>query len=673
MLFESSGGCSVIVRADEKICSNEKEALKREWLETDGSGGYASSTILQCHTRKYHGLFVPELEEPAGRHVLLSKFEDSVFLKGKEYFLTRHRYPGVLFPDDSGCLHEFDLDYCPHFIYRIGDLTLHQRIMFLGRQSRLMIRYACQVKGTSLRLRLKPLLAFRGYHGLMRENLFIHVKTYGAKNGFKIQPYDGMPPLFIQTNRRPEVYPSPIWYRKFEYSIEEDRGYDFHEDLFQPAVMEIKMTGDAEVIVTVSMEEFLGNTKKIWQEERKRREQIEEKETVYLQRFKTGKERKTASILIKTGRQFLVKMPSGRPAIIAGYHWFSDWGRDTLISLPGLTFCSGRPQEGVDILRFYASAERRGLLPNFFSEDGKSAAYNSVDSALWFFWAVHQMLLHTGDIRTVEKDFWPVMKRIISNFIAGTDCGIRMTNDGLLTAGDETTQLTWMDVLIDGKPVTPRYGCAVDVNALWYNALCFSENLSEEFGDMSIAFNDILQRMKESFNYVFWMEDEGCLGDVFTDGQLDRTVRPNQILAVSLPNSLLEREKAKMVVEKVRRELLTPCGLRTLSRRDNRYQGRYEGGPVARDLAYHQGTAWPWMVGQFGEAYLKVSENKREARAFLLEYVIDPIYEHLNDAGLGFISEIFDGDPPHRPNGCIAQAWSSAEVIRLLKILSDID
>ncbi len=659
------------VRIEKDICRNIGEALSLEWLETDGAGGYASSTILMCHTRKYHGLLVPNLADPPGRHVLLSKFEDSVFVKNEEFFFSCHQYPGVFFPDSTHVLQGYEFDYCPRFVFKIGTIVIHRRIMLVQGGGCVLVRYSCESGGT-LRLRLKPFLAFRGHHRLSKENSFIRRDVTRTSYGFEFQPYEGMPGLIIQTSGEAEFTPMPLWYKDFEYVRERERGYDFREDLFMPGLLEMELAEGREVYLSASIRECGKNHQALWEDEKNQRKQASSFVRNCVQTVCSDGERKMLEGAIRSGRCFPVRTPTGRNTVVAGYHWFSDWGRDTLISLPGLTFCSGRPQDGVEILKAIGEYERGGLLPNFFTDAGK-AAYNSVDSSLWYFWSVQQMMDHTGDLKTVEESFWPVMKKIIRNFMAGTDHEIYAAGNGLLHAGDSTTQLTWMDASVDGRPVTPRAGYAVEVNALWYNALCFAKDLSDKFQDGDMDLKDTISNIRDSFEKVFWVEDGSYLADVFTGNGIDPSVRPNQIIAVSLPYRAIDADKCEGVVERVVSDLLTPYGLRTLSPADPAYIGRYRGDPEQRDTAYHQGTVWPWLIGPFGDAYLKTYGRTRKAKEFLLEQLIIPLNLHrYRAAGLGFISEIFDGDPPYHPNGCIAQAWSTAEFIRLLVSLSHI-
>lgn len=659
------------ISIDERTCLNIKEALRLEWIDTNGRGGYSSSTILQCHTRKYHGLLVTELQKPAGKYVLLSKFEDSIIVKGQEFFLSLHRYPGLFYPYGHKYLTGFHLRQGhPHFTYRIGDISIHKSIMMVNGEDRVLIRYYCQKADLPVTVRLKPLLAFREFHSLSRENLFLHVRTFPAKNGFKIQPYDDMPAFFIQTDKVHEFFPSPLWYYNFEYIVDGERGYENREDLFQPGVMEISLKQKGAVYISASVKEAKGSFKNDWSREEKRRGAMAGEEDAIATSFKAGA-RLPFSNVLSSGRHFPVMTASGRSDIIAGYHWFGCWGRDTLISLPGLTFCSGRTETGAAVLKSIAGHERNGLIPNFFSErDGKSA-YNSVDASLWFIWAVQQMAKYTGDYGTIEKDLWPTVRNIIRHYREGTDYNIHADDNGLLHAGDEMTQLTWMDAMAGGRPVTPRWGYAVEINALWYNALCFATGFRARTGEKDMNLKDLAKKSAESFNMLFWDDSLGCLGDCHRDGKLDCSIRPNQVFAISLPHAVLDPSKWKTALDKVTKELLTPVGLRTLSPSDPHYRGRYGGGQMDRDLAYHQGTVWPWLLGAYGEACLKSAKDRVKAKKDITSALERFLDEHMQVAGIGFISEVFNGDPPHEPNGCIAQAWNSAEIIRLWSVLNE--
>ena len=679
-----------------------------EWLETDGRGGYASTTLSGCHTRRYHGLLVANLAAPEGRHVLLSKLEDSLLAGGDEHFITSHRYPGLAFPPGGPPLEEFTLDLIPRFAYGMGEIRLEKRVLMVRDRDLLLVRYDLEGSPGGASLCLKPFLAFRGYHTLAHENDHLRTRTEPIENGFKTEPYQGMPPLFIRTSGPSSFTPSPAWYRNFEYTVEKERGFDWHEDLFVPGILNVPVANGGTVILAVSTVAGEAPPAALWDAEATRRQEELRGDEALVGRFftnlttntpsclsdpgqpepadrmgqaigpdtpdkpcspegapegghhfpveakddagpadgVTGGERGILLTLIRAGRQFLIATPSGRPAVIAGYPWFGSWGRDALIALPGLAFCSGRIGEGVDILIELGLHEREGLLPNFFSGDGRPEAYNTIDSSLLYFRAIQELLKVAMDTELIRNRFWPVMKRIIDCFMTGTRFGIGMGENGLLHAGNETMALTWMDATVGGAPVTPRHGCAVEINALWYNALCFATELAKSFGDPGGAFAGLIPLIRRSFRETFWVPERGCLGDVHRNGVLDTAIRPNQLFAVCLPYSPLDASQQSGVVRTVREHLLTPCGLRTLSPADQAYRGRYRGNGIERDGAYHQGTVWPWLLGPFGEAALRVAADREAEKSFLRKYLRDFLGGHLTEAGIGSVSEVFDGDPP---------------------------
>jgi predicted glycogen debranching enzyme len=661
------------LKMDDRSCLYPREALGQEWLEVNGCGGYASSTVLNCHTRKYHGLLVANLAQPAGRQVMLSKFEDSLCLGAEEHFFSCHQYPGFFFPALQHCLSTFSIAPAPRFTYHIDGtadaIVIHKTIMLMASENCVLIRYDFENAPAEMLLRLKPFLAFRDFHHLAKQNDRFAAAT-PEKNGFVITPYPEMPPLWMRTNVNSRFSPAPHWYNNFEYSAERERGYGWQEDLFLPGVLEVAVRNGQSIIVAAALQEKPLQLQKKWTSELQRRSRNQDQDAAIAESFPSGDQNHIRQLL-QAGRQFLIASPAGRPAIIAGYHWFEVWGRDTLISLPGLTFCSGRTQDGINILASLGQHEKDGLLPNFFAPDELNHAYNTVDASLWFFWAVQQQLKYAGDPDSIRHTLWPVMKSIIRKFIAGTIYNIYMAENGLLHAGDAVTHLTWMDARVGGRPVTPRGGFAVEINALWYNALCCAGELAASFGEETIFPADLPERVRLAFQDTFWIAEGAYLGDVYAKDVLDHAVRPNQIFALSLPFSPVTATQAAGVLKIVQEKLLTPCGLRTLAPDDPSYQGRCEGTTVQRDSAYHQGTVWPWLLGAFGEATLKYAADKKKSEAFLQEYLRNFLRRHLLEAGLGSISEIFDGDPPHTPRGCIAQAWSVGEIMRLSRLLQD--
>ncbi|HNT56511.1 MAG TPA: amylo-alpha-1,6-glucosidase [Syntrophales bacterium] len=651
-----------------RVVTREKkkteDLLEKEWLETNGLGGYASSSVFNCHTRKYHGLLVSRLEEPAGRFVLLSKVEDTFCRGDRTWPLSLHTYRGVPPPVADFPLSEVVLGAGPSFRYRFDEGGLRKEIVLLKEKNTLVIRYALEAGAPGGVLRVRPFLAFRDIHRLMKENTFLRTETTAGENGFSVRPYDGMPALFCRLDPSPSFYPEPLWYRNFEYREEEARGFPCYEDLFTPGVLEALLLPGAEAFFMASLEEEISPPKALWQGEvgRRKKQALETK----------GKKINLSPFLGGAG-QFLIRDGAGRRAVIAGYPWFYVWGRDTLISLPGLTFCLGRVEEGREILLRLGEQRRDGLLPNCLSETG-APAYNTADASLWYFWCVQQFLETTGDLETVRDLFWPVLADLARGYLEGRAEGIRFLQNGLLSVGDSETQLTWMDATVRGKPVTPRNGCPVEINALWYNALAFLEQLSETLGEpLFFDGQALLSRVEASFLSLFTLPGEGYLADTAdpVTGGRDRSLRPNQIFALSLPFPVLrDRDLGKQVVETVTEALLTPFGLRTLSPRDPAYRPVYAGGPEERDAAYHQGTVWPWLNGHYGKALLRFCDDREAARSRLSQ-LLRNLTKHLSDAGLGTVSEIFDGESPHRPRGCIAQAWSVAETIRLAVLLGE--
>jgi len=575
----------------ENICTDLSQALRREWLETNGLGGYSSSSIVCCHTRKYHGLLVANLKEPAGRFVLLSKCEDSIVIDGSEYFLTIHKYPLIYFPEDNSYLKEFSPEISPHFTFHTGNVVLQKGFMLLPEENTLLIRYGLKKAAAPVYLKVRPLLAYRNIHELAAKNDYIHQETQRISQGAAISPYDGMPLLFMEVGGAYEYHPLPLWYRNFEYSEEMKRGFAYREDLFAPGLFEVVLSEGEEVTFSFSTEKQNSDIDKQWEAEIRRRNDMK----------KSNAKQSLASTLASSGRHYVIKNRKGNRSIVAGYHWFYEWGRDTLISLPGLTFYSGRIEEGIEILEHMKGLQKNGFIPNNISEsDDEAIAYNSVDASLWFFWCIQQLLKVTNNYSLVLERFWPALYDIVLAYSGGRIGQVSLLKNGLLRVGNESTQLTWMDAKVNDIPVTPRHGCPIEINALWYNALCLTEELSGAFGISvdKINLTNLINTVKMSLNNCFWISEKGYLADrwIPETNTRDESMRPNQIFAVSMPYCALNLGKKASIVNQVTQELLTPYGLRTLSRTDTGYQGHYGGSPEERDRAYHQGTVWPWLL-----------------------------------------------------------------------------
>ncbi len=680
------------------VCQNLRKSLRKEWLETNGLGGYASSSLVFCNTRKYHGLLTVQQANPAGRFVLLSTLEESITIGDKEAFFSCRKHPDVYYPRGHECLHEVSLGPVPTFVYRYGDVYFTRQIMMLAKQDVTLVRYSlhcdsnvspCSSFPDTALLRVKPLLAYRNMHALGKANMDLQVKTWPAQNGFSIRPYNDLPPLFMQSSTPLTFHPSPDWYHTIEYMVEAERGFAHQEDLFQPGVIDIQLSLGQSVILSAATEDVLatlGPLEKLWDAELQRREQLS---------FKSDKIKNTsgsmqASVLAQPsvltqhlenkGAQFLVRQPSGYESIVAGYPWFEAWGRDTCIALSGLTFASSQEEHrelGWDILQHLAEQSDHGRIPNMFSADGKHA-YNCIDASLWYIWAAQTAYAtekaQGSGAKRFRKTCWPFIKTIIENYAGSQLEYVHCDADGFLHVGNEHTQLTWMDAHVLGKAVTPRHGCPVEITALWYNALCFARELAKAYGEKmphALCHQKSLDKMQALFTERYWVEQKHCgyLGDCWRPEGNDASLRPNQLFAVGLPYPILPEEFWGDVVQSCRNALLTPYGLRTLAPSDARYHSQYEGSPEQRDAAYHQGIVWPWLLGIYGDALIRVVWDKESAVRELLERITPLLTSHLVEAGVGSISEIFSADPPHLPDGCIAQAWSVAEVIRLLQVL----
>ncbi|MDQ1472497.1 MAG: hypothetical protein QOJ99_3977 [Bryobacterales bacterium] len=640
------------------VCGNLEAGLTREWLETNGIGGFASSTVPGINTRRYHGLLTASLHPPVDRYVLLSKLEETVFLNGARYDLSANLYPGAVHPTGYTYLKSFRLAPFPIFTYEIGGIELEKRIFMAHGENTTVIEYALPGPGECT-LEVRPLIAFRDYHSTTHANPGLNPEITEAPGNVSVQPYEGLPGLCFGHNAR-WVASEGGWYYNFDYPRERERGLDSAEDLFQPLVMQFDLRAGSTAVVIASTQPHdarLAGT--IREREIARRAALRANAPVNDPLVKD---------LTTSADQFIASrtVPGlSRPlrTVIAGYPWFADWGRDTMIALPGLTLTTGRFDIARDILLAFSKAADRGMLPNRFPDFGEATEYNTVDASLWYFEAIRKYVEYTGDLTFLQQNLYNTMKSIIDWHLHGTRFGIRCGPDGLITAGSPDTQLTWMDAKVGDFVATPRHGKPVEIQALWYNALRFTETVAQSFDDGEEAkmLADVAGRTLQSFNATFWNEEAGCLYDVVAD-TCDASIRPNQVIALSLGHTMVESDRARSILAVVERELLTEFGLRTLSPNDPHYIGKYEGGRVERDSAYHQGTVWPWLLGPFITAYVRTHHDRREQAGKWLA----GFRGHLATAGLGSISEIFDGDAPHLPRGCFAQAWSVAEVLRAL-------
>jgi len=655
-----------MISFDKSICTDLQAGLCREWLETNGLGGFACGTITGANTRRYHGLLTAALNPPGGRTLLLSKLEETLVLRGDRIGLSTNVYAsasnentGVIHPEGYLLLNNFRLDPFPTWTFEAEGMRLEKTVFMPQGSNTVQVEYKLVQarQGSEPTLEVRPLVAFRDYHSTTHENSALNPRIEIAPNTASVQPYPGLPRLYF-AHDAPQIQEQGYWYKNFLFRVDQERGLDFQEDLFNPFVLAWKLSPNQGATVIASTE-----PKDIWLGAAVRTAELQRRNRLFAS---SPVDDSLVRTLTVAADQYLVRRGEDW-TVIAGYPWFTDWGRDTMISLSGLTLFTGHAGIAKSILRNFARHTDMGMLPNRFVDSGEKAEFNTVDATLWFFEAARAYAAATNDYDFLRHELYHVFTQIFDFHIKGTRYKIKMEKDGLLNAGAPGTQLTWMDAKIGDWVVTPRSGKPVEIQALWYNALRIMEDLAARFGDEERRekYSSLALLASESFNRIFWNSDAQCLYDVI-DGDLpDGSIRPNQVFAVSMHHSMLSAERARTVMEIIERELLTPVGLRTLSAKDSRYRGRYEGDQYSRDSSYHQGTVWPWLLGPFISAYVKVNGGSAQSRSHAHD-LLRGIGQHLTEAGLGQISEIFDGDVPHHPRGCFAQAWSVAEVLRAL-------
>ncbi len=652
----------------------------REWLVTNGLGGYASGTLLGIGTRRYHGLFIPNLPAPLGRTVMIPRFDEEIHCGRRIIHLGGAEFvDGGPEGETAFYLREFRHEQqTPVWRFAIDEYTFEKRLVMPHGQNTIYAGYRLIAGPGPVRLHLRPYIAFRRHdsrlHDPSSEGPFPLTVLRGR---YEVHFGDSLPTLKIGVRPHGGVFVAEDQVSgNVLYRVERDRGYDCISTLHSPGYFAATLAPEQDVAFVASVEptETLDiEPRDIFEAESRR---IEKVLSIAPETARTG----LAAHLVLAADQFII-LPGSRPeeqvlahtagedvrTVVAGYHWFTDWGRDTMISLEGLTLCTGRHYEAKAILHTFAHYVRDGLLPNHFPEGERNAIYNTVDATLWFFHALDRYYQTTRDTVTV-KHLFPVLRSIIEYHVRGTDFGIGMDpHDGLLRAGAEGYALTWMDAKVGDWVVTPRRGKPVEVQALWYNALRLMDMWASELGESATDFLFLAQRAQESFNNRFWYEDGGYLLDV-VDGEAgdDASLRPNQVFALSLRFPIASERFWHPIMESITGKLFTPLGLRTLAPGHRDYKPRYDGDLRARDAAYHQGTIWPWLIGHFLDAWRRVYADGPRARVFLGAFE-----DALRAACAGTLNEIFDAEPPYTPRGCIAQAWSVAEVLRSLLALQE--
>jgi predicted glycogen debranching enzyme len=643
------------MRADSLIesrrCRDFGQSSRLEWLDTNGRGGYMMGTVAGVRTRRYHSLLTAPGGVGQGAQVWLSAIEDALELEGERYELATHYYPGTLSPRGYERLSEFRLAPYPCWLYSFGESTLAKEVLLIEDRAAVLLRYCCS---EDARLRLRPFLAGRPQHELLRA---------GESAGWEVEDEPGY--WRFRRGRREMhlrgdfrgVERQPDWYHSFQYPVDYQRGLDYEEDLWTPGVAEVELRADTWAYFVCSLGEDPGVLDPL-----ELMRVIEVKEKRFPLPHSLGEK------LANAAEHFVFEQ-GGRKSVIAGYPWFTDWGRDTFISLPGLMLARGRQEEAARTIDSFVRLRRGGLIPNRITDDGATAEYNSIDGTLWLVIAVWQWLEEGGDREHFEDELYEPLREMMERLVVGTEYGIYCDGrDGLLVAGSAETQLTWMDARVKGRPVTPRHGKAVEINALWYNALRLMTDWARSRGDYEAEgrFGGLANRAIAGFTGLFWNEAANCLYDVVREGYRDGAIRPNQLFALSLPYPMVIRSKAEAMLRTVEEHLLTANGLRTLSPGDAGFEPRFEGGPERRDGAYHQGTVWPWLFGPYGRACLKVRGQNPGEKQRLRDLLEGFAGRALDSGCLGQIGEVYDGTEPQREGGTPAQAWSVAEILWLL-------
>ncbi|HOO42236.1 MAG TPA: amylo-alpha-1,6-glucosidase [Bacteroidales bacterium] len=619
---------------------NLEYSLPREILVTNRAGGYLNTTLVGCNTRKYHGLFVVPIDElGGGNYVLLSTLDETLIQHNQAFNLGIHRYPGIYEPRGHKYIIDFEIDKNIVLTYRIGGMIFRKEIVFLHNKEQLLIRYTLLEAHSPTTLRLKPFLAFRNIHELTHANLAADIFHSNVEKGVGYCLYQGFPRLYMQLNVQNEFVRYPDWYKNIEYLHESVRGYENHEDLFVPGYFECPIRKGQSIVFSASLAP--ANPSRL--------------KTIFTNEIANRPSRDSFKNCLKlSASQFLINR-NGKTHVIAGYPWLGKCPRDTAMALPGLTLAAENANNTV-----FTSA-----LDTLIAD--KNNLYRTADAPLWVFWTLQQYLNATGDKKSVWRSYGTFLKEVLRNYKNGTQI-VQMHPNGLIWAEKEGTPLTWMDAVLEDKPVTPRAGYNVEVCALWYNAVCFAMELARDSGDKEFEneFRDIPELIRENFLPTFWCESLSQLADFVDRNGQNTYTRPNQLIACSLPYTLLNEEKINTVLEICTKELLTTRGLRTLSPKNPFFEGHYEGNPQKRNTAYQQGSVFPWLLGHYIDAQFRIHGKSFASCA---QDMIRVFEEDIAEHGLGSIAELYDGNPPHRPHGCISNARSVAELLRIIKLI----
>ncbi len=661
-----------------QVLSDLEKGMSLEWIVTNGLGGYASSTVLGINTRKYHGLLVASFNAPVDRRVMVSKLDEQLIVNGKIHPLGATEFSHGMHPQGYRYLERFSQFPFPTFTYSTDKVKLCKTIIMPHQKNATVVFYET-LSSSKATLQICPLVNARHFHAVTdKDSIDWSFDQKSALQKATLQ-VASPPSTLVMSSNCGHYVQTKQWIKGVFFRTDNVQGTSCFDDCYLPGQFEIildpdemnsffvvavagKDADDVEEIHSSLLQE-LRNFRRFYKKEAER---LEELSTNFYMRHLKAPQENWLKCLVLAADSFVAKRLSTKTrTVIAGYHWFEDWGRDSLISLPGLTLISGRFDFAREILLTFKHYCNDGIVPNRFPDEaGEKPAYNTVDATLWYFNAVLQYLKYSGDFDFVRRKLWMMLQSVIDYHSQGTINDIRLEDDGLIVHGP---QLTWMDVILDNNPVTPRAGKAVEIQGLWYNALKTMQLLATYFkdGDLAERYGNMAERAQKSFMEKFWNPQENCLFDVINGEAKDASLRPNQLLTVSLDFSMLDKTHQSAIVSIVHDKLWACCGLRTLSQEDPKYRGRYRGNWSERNYAYHNGTAWPWLIGSFVTAFLKTKGYSDAWRKYAFESFLQPLFrEQTMEAGLGTLSEVLDGDPPHSPGGCISQAWSVAEPLR---------
>lgn len=667
------------IHLSQNILSNFEKAIQTEWIITNGLGGYSSSTVLGINTRKYHGVLVAAFNPPTDRRVLLTKLDEEVKIGNNVYFLGSNEFKNDIFPRGYEFLSSFSLNPFPTYKYAVHGIQIEKTLFMPYEKNAVVISYDLfNPLENEISVHIFPLVNSRHFHSLTKadELDWSFIQKYDGEK-IKIQTSKPLSTLLLSARGGQYFLGKGEWIRGMYFRVDDAMGYDCFDDVFQPGKFEFNVASkerrkfhilavggkDEEVEKIFSSILELGDIDVLCDKELKRLKDLLSR---FHERYADVEMEDWLKWLLLAADSFIVyRRAVQKKSVIAGYHWFEDWGRDSLISLSGLTLVTGRFEDAKEILLTFKQYCTRGVVPNRFPDSaGDKPEYNTVDASLWYFNAVLQFLKYTGDFEFIGRELWEPLQSIIEHHVKGTMYNIHVDSDGLVSHGP---QLTWMDAMVGNQAITPRDGKAVEIQALWYNALKTMELLAKHFNQTAEVekYAFMAEKTKGSFVEKFWDSQRGCLFDVVKGDAKDSSLRPNQIVAVTLDFSMLDKAKNMSIIDIVWKRLWGVYGCRTLDRLAPLYIGRYEGDWARRNRTYHNGTVWAWLTGPFITSFLKVHSYEKDWRDFAFKNFLQPLFQQeVLQAGLGTISEIFDGDEPHLPKGCISQAWSVAEPLR---------